>query len=140
MDASKTCGFSFHDTYDVFKDIVDGYDGWAFCQIQYNYLDIEYPGRDEGPAVRSEQGPGCGGDGAAAVRLLAGNAGFRQGKGVPESGAGVVGLSPRHGGSLRNGRSSGSGQPEVSVVLSGMSTRPSSTKTWQARTGRASGR
>ena len=32
-------GFSFHDTFDVFKEIVDGYDNWVLAQVQYNYMD-----------------------------------------------------------------------------------------------------
>ena len=31
-------GFSFHDSYDAFTRIIDGYNGWALCQIQYNYM------------------------------------------------------------------------------------------------------
>lgn len=39
-------GFSFHDTYDVFEDIIN-YRDWDFCQIQYNYMDTE-----DGPGTR----------------------------------------------------------------------------------------
>ncbi|MBE0635073.1 aldo/keto reductase, partial [Candidatus Bipolaricaulota bacterium] len=33
-------GFSFHDNNEAFTQIIDGYDNWAMAQIQYNYMDI----------------------------------------------------------------------------------------------------
>ena len=32
-------GFSFHDSHEVFKQIVDGYDKWEFCQLMINLID-----------------------------------------------------------------------------------------------------
>ena len=35
-------GFSYHDSFELLKEILDSYDNWTVCQIQYNYMDEDF--------------------------------------------------------------------------------------------------
>lgn len=106
-------GFSFHDDYKAFKQIVDGYDDWALAQIQYNYLDTENQAGTKGLRYAAKKGlpvvimePLLGGRLANPPRRIRGTFALRGRKIVPYE------LALRW---IWD-------QPEVSTVLSGMST------------------
>lgn len=48
-------GFSFHDDYDAFEEII-GYRDWDFCQIQLNYMDTEEQAGIKGYKLAEEKG------------------------------------------------------------------------------------
>jgi hypothetical protein len=107
----RFAGFSFHDDFELFKDIVDAYD-WDFCQIQYNYAQP-----DVQAGVRGLKYAAAKGLGVAVMEPLFG--GFLAGPQLPPGARHLFeeqGVDPVSS-ALRWIWS----QPEPSVVLSGMS-------------------
>ena len=106
-------GFSFHDDYAGFEEIVNGSELWSFCQIQLNYMDAENQAGVRGLKLAASKG--------LAVVVMEPLMGGRLADPPKDIRAAMEGFPVR--------RSPAAwalnwlwDQPEVSVVLSGMST------------------
>ena len=51
-------GFSFHDTYELFEEVINAFDKWEFCQIQYNYMDTGFQAGTKGLKLAAGKGLG----------------------------------------------------------------------------------
>lgn len=106
-------GFSFHDDPATFKSIVDGYDRWAMCQIQYNFMDIDFQAGEEGLRYAGEKG--------LAVVVMEPLRGGRLAKKVPPAAEALRKKAAPHRTPVEMALQWVWDHPAVSVVLSGMS-------------------
>ncbi len=111
----RFAGFSFHDDLPLFKKIVDAYD-WSFCQIQYNYMDEDNQAGTKGLRYAARKGLGV----IVMEPLLGGFLGNK----LPKDVRAMVTRGKTRRTPAELALRFLWDKPEVSLVLSGMSTMP----------------
>lgn len=106
-------GFSFHDRYPIFEDIINSYP-WDFCQIQLNYMDDEYQAGLKGMHLAAMKG--------IAVVVMEPLRGGRLTGNLPADVAAVWSQTSTQRTPAAWALRWVANHPEVSVILSGMST------------------
>jgi len=109
----KHLGFSFHDEYASFKRIIDSYDRWTLCQIHYNYVDSHYQAGMRGLKYAASKG--------LAVVIMEPIAGGRLAIKPPQEIQAIWDKAEKRRTPAEWALQWLWNQPQVSVVLSGMS-------------------
>ena len=110
----KHIGFSFHDSYELFEEVLDSYP-WEFCQIQLNYMDKDIQAGVKGLKLASEKGLG--------VIIMEPLKGGKLTTGIPPTVQELWNNAPVKRTPAEWGFKWLANMPEVTLILSGMSSR-----------------